>query len=766
VFAKYNKINDDMSYFAKTYLVIMILLVSVNSSESSDNLPYSYTMSEVLDGGKLFINDIYKNDIRSYFFKPNFNDDSEVLYTWEGIKRKNVKGTLFQYGYLMNAIPYKENIFAVWQTADSIYAGLIDPSASIILKLSLSENLSAASNNVRIKDLEQKNCIFVLVNDHLYSCCIKDNSIAMASIADNVSDFDISNDGDYDVTFILNKEANGLIYNARIENGQSFICRIPIFENVMLRSAGEAMIFITFPNNTRNSILRFIDSKRGILSEFNLEEAGDLIAFSKEPSSFLLYYIGRGQNAFSIFKSELVEEKELKNITSTELPSYFIEPMAMKMIDNTLIVIFRNGICTIDKNGSLQSGDIFPVGQYFSEAPMIKYIDEHLILSGDNKNIIFERKTNSFWMINSFLNTTGSAMIPIISAIIIFIFIQLYRHQKRLLLAVLNLPSSGIVFVVDKNGSLTKANTSGKKILGITNSIPLGKPFQFYCTLEHTKPINELVQKSLSLRDSLTQKLTIQEGDRGSKEWFCTSLPIRNLAGQYRGLVFTGIDITEELERKRLSNWAQLAHDMQTNLSTIKLNAEQLEFDEEDRNSLRRNKILHQTRLMIQRVRDIVTVGRTDALGMQQVNSTEICQEVRNEFDETLFPNIQFQVDCKSFKVYCDKPKLIRALRNAVENAIKAMPEQSGGINISCWNDTRSAYFSIKDDGLGMDQKIVEKMMTPYFTTAKEKGGYGMGTMIMQHVMELHAGKLDINSKKGEGTEVLFSFPNYIQKQK
>jgi hypothetical protein len=136
------------------------------------------------------------NDIRSYFFKPNFNDDSEVLYTWDGIKRKNVKGTLFQYGYVNECHSLiKMNIFAVWQTADSIYAGLIDPSASIILKLSLSENFSAASNNVRIKDLEQKNCIFVLVNDHLYSCCIKDNSIKMFSIADNVSDFDISSDG-------------------------------------------------------------------------------------------------------------------------------------------------------------------------------------------------------------------------------------------------------------------------------------------------------------------------------------------------------------------------------------------------------------------------------------------------------------------------------------------------------------------------------------------------------------------------------------------
>ena len=174
---------------------------------------------------------------------------------------------------------------------------------------------------------------------------------------------------------------------------------------------------------------------------------------------------------------------------------------------------------------------------------------------------------------------------------------------------------------------------------------------------------------------------------------------------------------------------------------------------------------MHQTRLVIQRIRDIVTVGRADSLGMQQVVSSDICNEVRHEFDETLFPYIDFYLDCKNFKVYCDKPKLIRALRNAVENAIKAMPDDKGSMFISCWNDSKSAFFSIKDTGPGMNEKTVKKMMTPYFTTAEKKGGYGMGTMIMQHVMDIHGGKLLINTKIGEGTEVLFKFPNYIKKK-
>ncbi len=750
----------------KRYFLVMLLylLLPGISAFSSGSLPYSYSVLEILEDGKLFLNIKESEDVRSFFFKPNFYNDSEVLYTWKGLSRKNAKGVVFQHGYILKAEQYEDGIFTVWNSAGNIYAGIIDTSASILSEIKLAEHNTSVMEEVDIKYLN--NCFIVRIAYDLFVCTINDMTISKQLVSDNVYDFDINSNGEEDIAYILVKEASGLIYISNLDGKQNFVCRVPVFENVMLDAKKDKIISVTYPTNTRNSILRLIDSKKGIISEFNLEETGNMIEFFPEEKRTTLIYLGRKSANYSLFKSELHNHKDMNNIYTSDLPPYFIEPIQLKIIENSIFILFRNGIASFNTNGTLQSADIFPLGEYFSAPVDINFINDKLIIRSKNTTIILQRSYNSLWMVNSFLETTGKAIIPVISILIIFIFIQLYRHQKRLLSAVLNLPSSGIVFVIDKNGRLTRANASGKRILGITNSIPLGKPFQFYCTLEHTKPINELVQKSLSIKETITQKISIQHSDKESKEWYCTSLPLRNLAGQYRGIVFTGIDITEELERKRLSNWAQLAHDMQTNLSTIKLNAEQLEFDDSDKNFTRRAKILHQTKLMIQRVRDVVTVGRTDLLGMQLVNSMEICTELRLEFDETLFPNIDFTMDCKSFKVYCDKPKIIRALRNAVENAIKAIPEQKGGVIISCKNDQRFAYFSIKDTGEGMDQKIVDKMMTPYFTTAKDKGGYGMGTMIMQHVIELHAGKLIVNTKKGKGTEVIFAFPNYIQKQR
>ncbi len=273
-----------------------------------------------------------------------------------------------------------------------------------------------------------------------------------------------------------------------------------------------------------------------------------------------------------------------------------------------------------------------------------------------------------------------------------------------------------------------------------------------------------MIDKSLATRDSYTQKININISGT-HKEWLCNTIILSNIAGRFRGIVFTGIDITEQLERNRLSNWAQLAHDMQTNLSTIRLNAEQIDTIS-DNNKSRQKKIFHQVNLLIQRVRDIVTVGRTDKLDKMLVSSCEICLEVRNEFDEIMFPNIKFETELTDFLIECDKPKLIRALRNATENAIKIFKGSFGIVTIKCYQEDKFAYFVIKDNGSGMDESTKHKMLTPYFTTAKTEGGSGIGTMIMQHVTELHGGKIIINSELNIGTEVIFQIPNFTLRRK
>ena len=62
-----------------------------------------------------------------------------------------------------------------------------------------------------------------------------------------------------------------------------------------------------------------------------------------------------------------------------------------------------------------------------------------------------------------------------------------------------------------------------------------------------------------------------------------------------------------------------------------------------------------------------------------------------------------------------------------------------------------------------MDAETMANMMKPYFTSAKDGTGTGIGTMIMQHVMNLHGGSLRVTSEPGVGTQVIFRIPHEME---
>ena len=131
---------------------------------------------------------------------------------------------------------------------------------------------------------------------------------------------------------------------------------------------------------------------------------------------------------------------------------------------------------------------------------------------------------------------------------------------------------------------------------------------------------------------------------------------------------------------------------MQTNLSTIRLNAEQLADGRGMDEGERVKRILFQTRVLIQRVRDLVSVGRSEDLVRAPVHSAEFCTEIRHEFDPEMFPNVTFSMKLRGTMMNVDRLKLSRAVRNAVENAIKSLRGQDGTIEIATWADRTNVY--------------------------------------------------------------------------
>jgi len=67
--------------------------------------------------------------------------------------------------------------------------------------------------------------------------------------------------------------------------------------------------------------------------------------------------------------------------------------------------------------------------------------------------------------------------------------------------------------------------------------------------------------------------------------------------------------------------------------------------------------------------------------------------------------------------------------------------------------------FEISDNGVGMDEDVIKKLFTSFFST-KGHRGTGLGLMVTRKLIEEHNGSIDVNSQPGKGTTVIFRMPS------
>jgi signal transduction histidine kinase len=104
---------------------------------------------------------------------------------------------------------------------------------------------------------------------------------------------------------------------------------------------------------------------------------------------------------------------------------------------------------------------------------------------------------------------------------------------------------------------------------------------------------------------------------------------------------------------------------------------------------------------------------------------------------------------------YGDKQVINRVLTNLVTNSVKFT--QEGGITISLYKDEHNKIvISIKDTGHGIKKKDIREVVKNFkqAETDQKQAGTGIGLPIVKKFVEMHGGKLKIESEFGKGTEV------------
>ena len=66
-------------------------------------------------------------------------------------------------------------------------------------------------------------------------------------------------------------------------------------------------------------------------------------------------------------------------------------------------------------------------------------------------------------------------------------------------------------------------------------------------------------------------------------------------------------------------------------------------------------------------------------------------------------------------------------------------------------------FVSVRDNGPGIPQKILDKIFQPFFTTKPTGQGTGLGLSLSYDIVKAHGGELKVDTKEGEGSEFIIN---------
>src|SRR6185503_19723138 len=67
----------------------------------------------------------------------------------------------------------------------------------------------------------------------------------------------------------------------------------------------------------------------------------------------------------------------------------------------------------------------------------------------------------------------------------------------------------------------------------------------------------------------------------------------------------------------------------------------------------------------------------------------------------------------------------------------------------------------VADNGIGIPQKVLDKIFQPFFTTKPTGQGTGLGLSLSYDIVKAHGGELKVSTKEGEGSEFIIQLPDH-----
>ena len=260
--------------------------------------------------------------------------------------------------------------------------------------------------------------------------------------------------------------------------------------------------------------------------------------------------------------------------------------------------------------------------------------------------------------------------------------------------------------------------------------------------------------------------------DINGKTILCSGSLLKDDQGNVIGNVIVLNDITRlrSLERVRKEFVANVSHELKTPLTALKGYVETLKDVDNEKDKQYFLKILDRhTSRMNNIINDLLELSKLEEsnqenIKLSRVNISDLINEAVQESNYAANKkNIQINIKC-SDKIYfkINERLILESITNLIHNGIH-YSEKNTVIDIIVSKKRNNLIISIKDRGIGIHRKEIDKIFQRFYridkSRSKKSGGTGLGLAIVKHIINLHNGNIEVKSKLSKGSEFIIELP-------
>lgn len=163
-------------------------------------------------------------------------------------------------------------------------------------------------------------------------------------------------------------------------------------------------------------------------------------------------------------------------------------------------------------------------------------------------------------------------------------------------------------------------------------------------------------------------------------------------------------------------------------------------------------------------VKGLKNFSRLDESNLKYNDLNEGLESTLVILQSNISPGIEVDLNLGNIpKVECLGGKINQVFMNILNNSVQALSmitdKKDLKLTVKSWCDDIFVYFSITDNGPGMDDAVKNRIFDPFYTTKEVGEGTGLGLSISYSIIEMHRGNIEVISSPGEGADFKIKLP-------